>query len=283
MADIIGTSGDDVLEGTSGSDAITGLSGNDILNGGDGDDTLDGGEGNDSLTGGAGDDTILGYQGNDTAIYAGAFSDYSIANGSDAQGSWVRVTGLGAFAGDGTDTLRYVETLRFSDGIRQLGIDPNNRPILGQPQMADQQLIDGYAFDFAIPQTAFLDLDGNETLHFRAALEDGSPLPAWLVFDPSLRRFSGIPPLEAAGTLLNVRVFASDQSPGDPGYEISDGFEIVVRAASGNDITGTNADDTLAGTFRSETMIGSRRERHFFGFGWRGQNQWGSGGTCRPC
>lgn len=47
MAEINGTSGNDVLVGTSGNDTIQGLAGNDSVTGGEGDDILDGGEGHD--------------------------------------------------------------------------------------------------------------------------------------------------------------------------------------------------------------------------------------------
>lgn len=95
MADINGTSGDDVLTGTSdddllngfaGNDRIFGLAGNDRLNGDEGndqlfgdigddvlrglagDDSLDGGDGNDVLIGGEGRDTMIGGNGNDTYV-----------------------------------------------------------------------------------------------------------------------------------------------------------------------------------------------------------------------
>jgi Ca2+-binding RTX toxin-like protein len=265
MADIVGTTGDDTLNGTTGDDTIIGLAGNDVINGGDGNDRLDGGQGNDTFTGGAGDDVILGFHGNDTAIYAGNFSDYLISSGSDAQGSFVRITGLGTFAGEGTDRLYYVETIIFADGPRQLGVNANNRPVLGQPGLFDQLLVDSVPFEFNIAGTAFIELDTNDVLSFRAVLEDGSPLPSWLLFDSVTGRFSGTPPFAVAGSAINVRVFASDQDPGDPGYEISDSFEIMIREARGPDIVGTSGDDTLLGTFRGETMIGELGNDIFLG------------------
>ena len=52
MAEIIGTSGDDILIGGSEDDEIFGLAGDDLLEGQAGDDTLDGGNGDDTLFGG---------------------------------------------------------------------------------------------------------------------------------------------------------------------------------------------------------------------------------------
>ena len=63
MADIYGTSGDDILDGTSDADNIIGYEGNDTLQGGDGNDYLDGGQSDDVLEGGAGNDLLVDYQG----------------------------------------------------------------------------------------------------------------------------------------------------------------------------------------------------------------------------
>lgn len=58
MADIIGTTGNDVLDGESENDLIRGLTGNDVINGGDGDDVIFGGGDSNTLTGGAGNDVF---------------------------------------------------------------------------------------------------------------------------------------------------------------------------------------------------------------------------------
>ena len=88
------------------------------LNGTAGADTLVGGAGNDTINGLAGDDTITGAGGNDI-IDGGAGRDIAIFNGTRAAATIVN-NGLGAWtvttAAGGTDTLRNVEVLQFSDG-----------------------------------------------------------------------------------------------------------------------------------------------------------------------
>ena len=74
-------------------------------------------------------------------------------------------------------------------------------------QIPDQTDTVGHSFNFIIPDSTFIDDDGNNTLTYSAILSDGSPLPGWLVFDSISARFSGIP--ETAGT-LNIRVAATD-------------------------------------------------------------------------
>jgi Ca2+-binding RTX toxin-like protein len=88
-----------------------------ILTGGAGNDTLMGREGNDVLTGGGGNDLIDGGPGDDTAVYSGAHTDYTIT--VSAYG-WI-ITDNRAGSPDGTDTVRNVEHLRFSDGVVPLG------------------------------------------------------------------------------------------------------------------------------------------------------------------
>ncbi|NNU48267.1 metal-binding protein [Rhizobium sp. WYCCWR 11279] len=92
--------GDDVFAGSDVSDIFDGSGGNDIF---------DGRGGNDKLTGGTGDDELDGGDGTDTAVFAGNFSDYSLAleNGRDVVTS----------ALEGTDTLTGVEFARFADGV----------------------------------------------------------------------------------------------------------------------------------------------------------------------
>lgn len=235
------------LTGSQFGDMLTGDDFANTLSGGAGADALYGGSGDDRLSGDDGDDYLDGQTGSNTAIYAGNFSDYQIVTGVSS----TTVTGIGARAADGTDTLKNIQFIQFADHIVSLGIDPNNKPILGVPKMADQSVDDGATYSYQIPATAFIDLDLGDAMTFAATLADGSALPAWLTFNPANRTFSGTPPLAAAGTTLEVKVTATDQ-----GYSIFDTFALTITLAKGADINGTAAADTLAGTFRPETTIG---------------------------
>jgi uncharacterized repeat protein (TIGR01451 family) len=84
-ANVVGTSGADVLCGTGGSndtitglggaDLIFGLGGDDQITGGDGNDVIFGGPGNDELTGGDGNDRLFGNDGNDK-LTGGSGTDF---------------------------------------------------------------------------------------------------------------------------------------------------------------------------------------------------------------
>lgn len=93
--------------------SITGGTGDDTITAhGDG-GVLDGSAGDDTLAGRAGDDDLDGGSGLDTAVFSGARGDYEITENPD--GSFT-VADTRDGAPDGTDTVREVETFRFSDG-----------------------------------------------------------------------------------------------------------------------------------------------------------------------
>ncbi len=56
--------------------------------------------------------------------------------------------------------------------------------------------------------TAFQDVDTGDSIAYVANLADGSPLPAWLIFDPSTRGFSGTP--DAGSGNLSITVTGRD-------------------------------------------------------------------------
>lgn len=118
---LVGTALNDTLTGDARDNVISGWSGNDLIAGGAGNDLLRHGDpnvegtvvyGNDTFTGGAGNDTVEGGSGHDVAVYSGARSDYIVSLG--AQG-WT-ITDNRSGSPDGSDIVRNVETLRFSDG-----------------------------------------------------------------------------------------------------------------------------------------------------------------------
>lgn len=80
---LVGTTGNDVLNGGAGNDSLNGLGGNDMLYGNAGNDTLNGGLGNDTLNGGAGSDALYGGDGNDLLLWDAADSVISGGAGSD--------------------------------------------------------------------------------------------------------------------------------------------------------------------------------------------------------
>ena len=88
--------------------------------------TLTGGDGTDTLQGAAGADTLDGGPGIDTARFSGAQADYSVTPGTG--GSFI-VADTRTGAPDGTDTVRNIEFLQFSNITVPLGGGSNQSPV----------------------------------------------------------------------------------------------------------------------------------------------------------
>lgn len=67
----------------------------------------------------------------------------------------------------------------------------------------------GQLCNYTVPDSTFIDDDGNNTLTYSATLSNGNSLPAWLSFDPVTKTFTGTP--TASGN-LNVKVTAKDSA-----------------------------------------------------------------------
>jgi hypothetical protein len=114
----------------------------------------------------------------------------------------------------------HIMWVRFDDllhSLRQSDFAPYVRA-----DLQDQSIRSGQPFTFRIPDTAFVDDDGNETLRYSARLESGEALPGWLKFNATTRVFSGMGP--DAG-VYRVGVTATDPS----GAATSSTFSIMVK------------------------------------------------------
>jgi Putative Ig domain len=79
--------------------------------------------------------------------------------------------------------------VRFDSLLEKLK-HTNFEPYINMPLM-DQAFNAFQDFTFPIPGDVFEDDDGKHTLHYTAAMADGSPLPPWINFDPIGKRFYG--------------------------------------------------------------------------------------------
>lgn len=106
-----GFGGADLLDGRGGADRLIGGDGNDVIFGGAGDDLIFAQADNDRVQGDAGNDFIRGGLGIDVAVYASAYSNYTMS--IDGAGNVVISDVTGA---EGIDTLAGVEAAQFSNG-----------------------------------------------------------------------------------------------------------------------------------------------------------------------
>lgn len=137
----------------------------------------------------------------------------------------------------------------------------NDAPTVAVP-LADQTAAEDSAFTLTVPSTAFTDEDviHGDVLTYGATLADGSPLPAWLSFNPTTRTLSGTPGAGNAGT-LQLAVTATDSG----NLSAIDQFVLAISGplpqtvigTAGNDVlTGGRGDDTLTGLAGNDTLQG---------------------------
>ncbi|MBC7437025.1 MAG: putative Ig domain-containing protein, partial [Bdellovibrionales bacterium] len=151
-----------------------------------------------------------------------------------------------------------------------LAVRPANRaPILALP-LPDATVNPGSSFTYIVPSNAFTDLDA-DVLSYSAALADGSGLPGWLAFDAATRKFSGLLPASAQGS-VSVRVTSRDGS----GLAVSDVFDIIAPPPA-PPIIGTGVNDTLTGTGGNDDMRGMAGDDTMYGGTGNDNLQGGSG------
>jgi Ca2+-binding RTX toxin-like protein len=217
------------------------------ITGGSGADLLEGLDGHDTLSGGGGNDTVVGGLGDDVAIYAGPAASYVI---SRVPGG----TSVRSLSGaEGTDLLRGVELIQFSDGSAH-GVFPN-APATGQPVISDATPTVGSALTVSTQGIADADGLGAFVYRWEAALSTAGP---WTpVAGATLASFS--PTATQAGMLLRAVVSFTDG--GGTVETLTTAPTGVVGSrfvgTAGNDsFTGTAGDDVASGLAGQDTFVG---------------------------
>ncbi|WP_422135859.1 VCBS domain-containing protein [Endozoicomonas sp. ALD040] len=175
-------------------------------------------------------ETITGTYGSLTIDGSGSWSYSASNNHADIQA-----------LGNG-DSLSETLTVQSLDGTTHNIVitinGANDGPAIdaGTP---DQSATEEQVFSYQVPANAFSDIDG-DNLTYSATLDDGSPLPAWLSFDPSNGTFSGTPDDPDLGQ-ITIKVTASDGI-----LTVSDQFKINVA--------GVNDAPKLVGTLNNQMV-----------------------------
>jgi Ca2+-binding RTX toxin-like protein len=137
-----------------------------------------------------------------------------------------------------------INEIVFANGTRWSAAEISNRllgnqtPLLKVP-LLDQEAVTTRRFSFAIPADTFFDPDSVAPLNYTVRLDNGSPLPTWLQFDPTTLTLSGTPPIGGSSE-ISVRVTVTDAQ----GATVDDVFDLAVL----NRIVGTSTNNTLNGT-----------------------------------
>lgn len=115
----------------------------------------------------------------------------------------------------------------------------------------DPSVLENQPFIYTLPADVFVDVDVGDTVSLSASLDNGEPLPDWIVFDAASGAFSGTPPIGALGP-LSIRVTARDASNGE-GYL---NFVLSVATAPPQTLVGTAGSDTLTGLSGNDFLDG---------------------------
>ncbi len=75
--------------------------------------------------------------------------------------------------------------------------------------LIDRSVVDAEIVEWRLPAASFADSDADDVLTYRANLDSGAPLPAWLNFDPATLTFKGSPKTADIGT-MTIRVTVTD-------------------------------------------------------------------------
>ena len=133
-------------------------------------------------------------------------------------------------------------TLSSSKDVAITVVNANDAPT-ASAVIANQSINEDAGFSFAVPASSFADADAGDSLTLSATLADGSPLPAWLSFNPATQTFSGTPLNDDVGS-LSIRVTATDTS----GASATQDFQVTVN----NTNDGPVASATIAGQSANE-------------------------------
>jgi Ca2+-binding RTX toxin-like protein len=119
---------------------------------------------------------------------------------------------------------------------------------------------------YAVPSSAFTDCDVGDSLSLSAALADGRPLPGWMKFDATSRRFSGAPAASDAGDLL-LKVTATDSAGASASQSLALRIKpgLTLQGSSGPDtLTGRSGNDLLDGGAGADRMVGGAGDDTYY-------------------
>jgi VCBS repeat-containing protein len=146
--------------------------------------------------------TIKGIYGTLVLNADGSYA-YTLANDSSAVQSLNRVdAGLDSFTYTVSDIAGATSSNKLWIGI----YGTNDAPTVSNP-IADQKVVLGKEFTFAVPGNTFVDIDNGDHLVLNADLSNA---PAWLSFDPATKTFKGTPSATDKTGIFTVSVQATD-------------------------------------------------------------------------
>lgn len=181
---------------------------------------------------------------------------------SDAGGRYV--SARPGFGHAGTYVITATATdkggLSVSSNIELVVANVNRAPVPTQAP-APVEAAQGTPFSFVLPARTFVDPDGDLVVN-KMGMADGSPWPAWLLFDTVSQTLSGTPPAGSA-PVLTLIVNATDTS----GLASDIIFKLNVAADAPLNLGGKGEADVLDGLSAGDTLLGLAGNDQLNGFG----------------
>lgn len=295
IENVEGGSGSDTVTGNDLANRLLGNSGADNLKGGKGNDTLEGGDGNDTLEGGEGNDTLRGGTGSDMAVFSGARADYDISVTSATEDTEFTVTHKNSGA-DGTDTLRGVRILRFSDQTIALSNAAPTDPVLsgtgvrensendstvgtlsgtdGDGDTLTFELIDNAGGRFKlssdsrtvlVANKSLLDFEAQSSWDIKVKMTDGFSTPVERTIAVRIINVAEDIAVNREGTSGGETLtgeLGNDTISGLAGNDTisgDNGNDSIDGGAGNDNLTGGNGNDTLLGGLGRDTLSGNDR------------------------
>jgi serralysin len=246
--------------------------------GGAGSDVISGNQGNNELTGGAGNDVLDGGAGTDVALYSGLSTDHLWTQNAD--GSWL-IADLRLGGPDGSDTLKNIEELQFSDTLLALGVaaPANTAPTiasaapsvsltewtdLSADEVANTQHTASGTISYTDPDATnvhvasfIAEADGYLGTFLLGSVDDTSDSVVWsfTVSDSALDY------LTSGQTLTEKYDVTLDDGHGGTAYQtvtitLVGAVDAIATPTSGDSLIGGAGNDTLDGGTGADTMAG---------------------------
>jgi serralysin len=265
--------------GGSGHDVITGNITDNVLSGNLGDDTLQGGAGDDILNGGRGDDVIDGGTGVNVAVVSGSRSNFIVAVNTDKSFTLVDQRA----GGDGTDVVKNVAHIVFTDGAFTLNADTGPASLeLSHASVSEDAAIntvvgtllgDGIVYSLMSNPGGNFRLEGSQIVLDKGLDYEQTPAHSITVASTTASGMSLIktfmisvtdvyePPVLPPPPDVPVTPIENPQIPVEPVITNkilygSPGRDLLVGGAGNDLLYGYNNNDTMIGDPGDDTLIG---------------------------
>ncbi|MFO1378176.1 MAG: calcium-binding protein [Steroidobacteraceae bacterium] len=286
---VAGATSADVLRGGAGGDVLSGDAGGDDLSGAAGSDLLLGGSGNDTyrFISGDGEDLIVDDAGSDDVVRFGAGiapaslsvtetnAGLEVQVGAVANGDKLLISNWSQGSAASIDRFVFADNTSLDRAqIDALNTGNHSPRVVGT--ILEQRVRVGQTLSYVVPAGTFS--DPGDTLTYSARLADGSPLPAWLGFDPVSRSFAGVPASADVATLtVELRVIDAGGLANSTSFDLRVVNPTLLMGTSGNNtlaasgtndadlygladqdsLTGAAGDDRLEGGYGIDTLNGA--------------------------